>query len=105
MLKRWLRDLIVLFYWLKRDAVRRWKLDTPSGMMGIISLIAGLFLLVILGQSFAAVFRAMIPWVSGSGVAEVYWSSIGFGIKVSIIFLVFVVSVLLFFIFRLRNKP
>jgi len=103
MLKHWQRDLRIFGYWIKRELIRRWKLDTPLGIMGIIALITGIGLMVIIGQSFAALFRAMIPWVAGHKVAEVYWTSVAFAVKVSIVFLIFTVSVLLYFFMRFKN--
>ena len=89
MWRRWIRDLSVELHWVNRNIIRRWRLDTPTGIMGILTLISGLLLLIVIGDAIAHAFRAFIPWVSGSRVGEVYWQSIGFGIKTSFLFLLF----------------
>lgn len=104
MWRRWLRELTVGLYWLKKDLTLRWKLDTPAGVMGILAVTFGLIFLVIMAQGLATIFRSFIPWVSGARVGETYWASIWFAIKGSLVFLLFCTSVILFFLFKSSNR-
>lgn len=101
MLRRLIREINIELYWLKKDFIRRWKMDTPVGLMGIIAVMSGLVLFVILIQGIAEVIQGTIPWVAGSRVAETYWSSIGYAFKASFAFLAFSISVIVFFLLRL----
>lgn len=101
MLHRFLRELRIEFYWMKKEMVRRWHLDTPVGVMGIIALLSGVALFVVIVQGIAKVIRGAIPWVAGSTVGAVYWSSIGFALKASFIFLIFCCSIIIFFLLKL----
>lgn len=104
MWRRWIRDLSVELHWMKRDILRRWRLDTPTGVLGILALISGLLLFIVIGGGFAKVFRMFVPWVSGSRVGEVYWQSIGFGIKTSFLFLIFSGSLIIFFLLKFLER-
>jgi len=104
MWRRWIRDLGIELHWVKRDIIRRWNLDTLVGSVGILTLISGLLLLVVLGDGIAHAFRAFMPWVSGSRVGEVYWQSIGFGIKISFMFLLFMGSLIFFILLKFSNR-
>lgn len=104
MLHRFIRELRIEFYWMKKEMVRRWHLDTPVGVMGIIALLSGIALFVVIVQGIAKVIRGAIPWVAGSTVGTLYWSSIGFALKASFIFLVFCSSVIIFFLLKLYNR-
>ena len=104
MWRRWISDLSVELHWMKRDIIRRWRLDTPTGVMGILTLISGLLLFVVIGNGISQIFRSFVPWVSGSRVGEVYWQSIGFGIKTSFIFLIFSGSLIIFFLLKLSGR-
>ena len=104
MWRRWIRDLSVELYWAKRNIRRRCCLDTPAGIVGILTLISGLLLLIVLGDGIAHTFRAFLPWVSGSRVGEVYWQSIGFGIKTSFMFILFSGSLILFIILKFSER-
>ena len=73
---RWIRDLRVELYWMKRDLSRRWQLDTPTRVVGILTLILGVLLLIVIGDGVAHIFRGFIPlgpfslscaWASGHG--------------------------------------
>ncbi|KGP75968.1 hypothetical protein JT05_07400 [Desulfosporosinus sp. Tol-M] len=101
---RWIRDLSVELHWMGRNIIRRWRLDTPTGVMGILTLISGVFLFVVIGNGISQIFRSFVPWVSGSRVGEVYWQSIGFGIKTSLIFLIFSGSLIIFFLLKLSGR-
>ena len=101
---RWIKDLSVELYWLRRNIIRRWRLDTPTGIMGMLTLISGLLLFVVIGNGISQIFRSFVPWVSGSRVGEVYWQSIGFGIKTSFIFLIFSGSLIIFFLLKLSGR-
>lgn len=103
MWQRWLRELSVELYWLKKDIIRRWHLDTPVGVVGILALTSGLIFLVILGQGLASLFQNMIPWVAGSRAGEVYWSSVGFSIKASFVFLIFCCTLIVFILLKIFN--
>ncbi|HVJ49408.1 hypothetical protein [Desulfitobacterium sp.] len=98
---RWIRNMGMDFFWMKKELIRRWKMDTPAGFMGIIAMISGLILLVIMVQGIAEVFRGAIPWVAGSKVSAIYWSSLGYALKASLAFLVFCASIILFFLLKL----
>jgi hypothetical protein len=89
---------------MRRNIIRRWRLDTPTGVMGILTLISGVFLFVVIGNGISQIFRSFVPWVSGSRVGEVYWQSIGFGIKTSFIFLIFSGSLIIFFLLKLSGR-
>lgn len=104
MWSRWLRVLNIELQWMKRDLIRRWRLDTPVGVMGILLLISAGLLLVVIGGGFAYIFRSFVPWVSGSRVGEVYWYSLGFGLKVSFLFLLFIGSLIIFVILKLGER-
>lgn len=95
MLNRFVRELKIEFYWMKKQITRRWRLDTPVGVVGIITVISGLGLFLLIGQGVAKVFRAAIPWVTGTSVGSIYWSSIGFALKASFMFLLFSTSLLI----------
>ncbi|HHY27064.1 MAG TPA: hypothetical protein GX523_10060 [Desulfitobacterium dehalogenans] len=95
MLNRFIRELRIEFYWMKKELTRRWHLDTPIGIVGVIAVLSGLGLFLLIGQGVAKIFRAAIPWVTGTSVSTMYWSSIGFALKVSFVFLVFATSLLL----------
>ncbi|TGE31039.1 hypothetical protein [Desulfosporosinus sp. Sb-LF] len=104
MLKKWTRDMSVELHWMKRDLVRRWRLDTPTGIMGILILISGFFLFMVIGGGVAHIFRSFVPLVSGSRVGEVYWQSVSFGIKTSFIFVIFSGSIIMYFLLKLSNR-
>ena len=104
MWRRWISDLSVAFHWMKRDIICRWRLDTSTGVMGILTLISGLLLLVVIGDGIAHIFRSFVPFVSGSRVGEVYWQSIGFGIKTSLIFMIFVGSLIILLLLKLSER-
>lgn len=101
---RWIRNLSVELHWRRRNFIRRRRLDTQTGVMGIITLISGLLLFVVIGNGISQIFRSFVPWVSGSRVGEVYWQSIGFGIKTSLIFLFFSGSLIIFFVLKLSGR-
>lgn len=105
MWQKWLRDLRVQFHWIKIDIIRRWRLDTSAGTMGIITLILGVVLLAVIGDGIAKIFQSFIPWVAGSRVGEVYWQSIGLGIKTSFSFLLFSVSLIIFLYIKFSERP
>lgn len=103
MWRRWLwfsRELL----WLKVQLKLRWYLDTPLGLMGILVLFLGLSLLVTLGQALTVIFRSAIPWVSGSHVASVYWQSVVFSIKASVLFILFTISLIIFLVLKLNQR-
>jgi len=104
MLHRLIRELRIEFYWMKKEMVRRWHLDTPVGVMGIIALLSGIALFMLIGQGIAKVIRGAIPWVAGSTVGAVYWSSIGFALKASFIFLLFCSSLIFFFLLKMYYR-
>ena len=101
---RWIRNLNIELHWMKRNIIRRWQLDTPTGVMGILTLISGLLLFVIIGNGMSLIFRSFVPWVSGSRVGEVYWQSIAFGIKTSFLFLIFIGSLIIFFLLKSSGR-
>jgi hypothetical protein len=98
------RELLIEYYWWKRHNVKKRSLDSPLGLMGILFITSGIFLMVIIGQAFAAAFRNMIPVVSGTQVAGIYWASIYFAIKISVVFIIFVISMILILYFRFSGR-
>jgi len=104
MWRRRIRVLNIELQWIKQDIIRRWRLDTPTGVMGILLLISGVLLFVVIGGGFAYIFRSFFPWVSGSRVGEVYWYSLGFGIKTSFLFLLFIGSLVTFILLKLSER-
>jgi len=104
MWRRWIRALNIELYWAKRDIIRRWRLVTPVGIVGILTLISGLLLLAVIGDTIAHAFRMVIPWVSGSRVGEVYWQSIGLGMKMSFMFLLFSGSLIIFILLKFSER-
>ena len=104
MLNRFLREIRIELYWIKKELTRRWHLDTPLGVVGIITLISGLGLFLLIGQGIAKIFRAAIPWVTGTSVGTIYWSSIGFALKASFLFLLFSTSLLLLLWLKTRYR-
>jgi len=98
------RDLKIELYWMKKHLKRRWHLDTPVGVMGIIAILSGLALFVIIGQGLATMFRGAMPWVNGTNVSVVYWSSIWFAIKAGFVFLLFCSSLVFFFLFKMYYR-
>ena len=104
MWQRWFRNLSLEWRWIKLDIIHRWHLDTPAGVMGMLTVISGLLFLVIIGNGIAHIFRSFVPWVSGSRVNDVYWQSVGFGLKTSFVLLLFSGSLILFFLFKFSNR-
>lgn len=104
MWRRQIRMYNIELQWLKRDMIRRWHLDTPTGVMGILLLTSAVLLFVVIGGGFAYIFRSFVPWVSGPRVGEVYWYSLGFGLKVSFLFILFIGSLITFFLLKLNER-
>ena len=104
MWRRQIRLLNIELQWIKRDMIRRCRLDTPTGVMGILLLISAVLLFVVIGGGFAYIFRSFVPWVSGSRVEEIYWYSLGFGIKVSFLLLLFIGSLITFVLLKLSER-
>jgi len=105
MWKRIRRELLIEYYWWKRHSVKKWSLDSPLGIMGILLIIAGIIIMIIIGQAFATIFRSMIPVVGGNQVAGVYWSSISLAIKFSLaLFIFFICIVVIIYLKFLRRK-
>ncbi len=91
------REIIIEYYWWRRHTGRRnvskkWRLDSPLGVMGILFISSGIIVTIIIGQAFAAMFRNMMPLVTGTAVAGTYWSSIIFAFKMSMFLIVFISS-------------
>jgi hypothetical protein len=98
------REIMMEFYWIKKDIIRRWRLDTPVGVMGIIAIVSGITLSIFICQVVAKIIRGAIPWVAGSTVGALYWSSIGLALKVSFIFIIFCSSLILYFLLKIYNR-
>jgi len=101
---RLIRNLRIELYWMRRNIIRRWRLDTPIEVMGILTIISAILLIVVIGNGISQIFRSYVPWVSGSRVGEVYWQSIGFGIKTSLIFLIFSGSLIILCLHKLFGR-
>ncbi len=104
MLNRVVRELRMELYWLRKDLTRRFQLDTPIGLIGVIVILSGLGLFIMISQGIAKIFRAAIPWVSGSAVGSVYWTSIIFALKASFLFLLFSASILTLLWLKTRSR-
>ena len=104
MLRRLLFELKREIYWLKKDIVRRWRLDTPIGVVGIIVLVSALALFGFVFQGVVTIIRASIPWVKGSTVGTLYWSSLTFALKFSFVFVLFCGSLILFFVLKIHSR-
>ena len=104
MRSKWSRDFNVKFQWMKRDLMRHLKLDTPTGFAGILVIISSLLLFVVIASGIARIFRSFVPWVSGSRTGEIYWYSIGFGIKTSFLFIILVISLIVFLLHKFSER-
>lgn len=98
------RELFLEYYWWKRHTLKKRHLDSPFSIVGILFIISGIFLLVIMGQAFAAVFRNMIPLVNGTQIAGAYWSSVIFAIKICLVLIVFILSVILILYLKFSGR-
>jgi len=104
MWRRIRRELLFEYYWWKRQSGKKWSMDSPLGIMGILLITSGIIILLIIGQAFASVFRNMVPIVGGTQVAGVYWSSVVLAIKFSFAFLVFIVVIILIVLTRVSRR-
>ncbi|MFA6807615.1 MAG: hypothetical protein WCR27_01350 [Eubacteriales bacterium] len=106
MWERFRRELQIEYYWYKRHSVKNSRLNSPVGFMGILCVGSGIILMIIIGQAFASIFRNLIPIVSGTQVTGVYWNSIIFALKLSLIFMIFIISLVgtLFYKFYRRKQ-
>ncbi len=91
------REILIEYYWWqrhngKKHIGKKRRLDSPAGVMGILFIMSGIIVMVIIGQAFAAMFRNMMPLVSGTAVAGTYWSSIIFALKMSVFLIAFICS-------------
>lgn len=98
------REIFIEYYWWKRHSVKKRRADSPLGLMGILFIISGIFLMILIGQAFATMFRSMMPIVSGTQIAGAYWSSVFFALKVCIILIVLIVSMIGFLIYRFSKR-
>lgn len=98
------RELLVEYYWWKRHNVKRRRGDSPLGGVGILLIISGIFLMLIIGQAFSLFFRSIIPLVSGPQIAGTYWSSVFLGLKASVVFMVFIVSLMVILFFKITGR-
>lgn len=103
------RDILIEYYWWQRHSRRsnygkKRRLDSPLGVVGILFITSGIILLIIIGQAFAAIFRNMMPLVTGSSVAGAYWSSVFFALKFSVFLLVFIISFVAFIYFKVTRS-
>lgn len=92
------------WYRLKQDIMKRLRLNTSTGLIGMVMGIAGIMLLTTLVMGFAKVYRNMFLWVSGSRVNEVYWESIRFGLQAGVFLLLFCGSVIIYFIVKGNSR-
>lgn len=104
MWSKWTRELNVKFQWKKRELVRRWKLDTATGVAGILVIISTLLLFIVIAGGIARIFRSFVPWVAGSRAGEIYWYSIGFGIKTSLLFIILIISLIVFLVHKFSQR-
>ncbi len=104
MWRRFFNELSIHLYWLKYDLIRKWRLDSPFGILGIIILVSGLFLLILIGEGVARYFRILLPWVAGAKVSDVYWTSLFFGLKFSIAFILFSGALIIFLVLKTQQR-
>jgi hypothetical protein len=104
MLHRLIRELSIESYWLRKEIVRRWRLDTPVGVVGIIALVSGIALFMVTVQGIAKIIRGAIPWVAGHTVGTLYWSSLGFALKASFVFILFCSSLIFYFLLKMNYR-
>lgn len=103
------REMLIEYYWWRRHSGRgiksgkKWRLDSPLGVLGILLITSGIILMIIIGQAFAAMFRNMIPLVTGTSVAGAYWSSILFALKMSLFLLVFIITLIAVLYYKFSN--
>lgn len=98
------REMLIEYYWWKRHAGKKRRLDSQLGVMGILPIALGIILMIIIGQAFAAFFRNMIPLVGGSQVAETYWASVFFAIKASLVLMLLLISLIGILIYRFFRR-
>lgn len=98
------RELLIEYFWWKRHTVKQKRMDSPVGIMGILLIASGTFLMIIIGQAFAALFRNMVPFVSGTQVAGTYWSSVFFALKISIFLIIFIISIIIILYLRFFGR-
>ncbi|AHF05754.1 hypothetical protein [Desulfitobacterium metallireducens] len=98
---RWIHEIGMEIFWMKKELIRRWRMDTPTGIMGIIAVTSGFVLLIFMVQGIAMVIRGAIPWVAGSKVSALYWSSLGYALKATLAFLVFCTSIIVFILLKI----
>jgi len=98
------RELLIEYYWWKRHSVKKWRMDSPSGIMGILFISSGIILMIIIGQAFAFIFRSMVPMVSGYQAAGVYWSSVVIALKFSIGLIIFFSLIILFIFIKFFKR-
>ncbi|MGI5902510.1 MAG: hypothetical protein ACOX7U_08640 [Desulfitobacteriia bacterium] len=97
------RELLIEYYWWKRHSGKRKNPDSRRGLWGMLLITSGIIVMIIVGQAFATIFRSMIPLVGGNQVAGVYWSSVILALKFSTAFLLFLISLILFFFWKLSR--
>ena len=98
------RELLIEYYWWKRQSGRKRNLDSPFSLLGIMCTGIGIIILVLMGQTFASVYRNMIPIVNGAQVADAYWSSLAFALKFSLMMILLFVTLVLSIIFRFTRR-
>lgn len=104
MWSKWTRELNVKFQWKKRDLLRRWKLDTTTGIAGILAIISTLLLFIVIANGVARIFRSFVPWVSGPRAGEIYWYSISFGMKASVLFIILIISLFVILVHKFSQR-
>ncbi|MDJ0306692.1 MULTISPECIES: hypothetical protein [Dehalobacter] len=98
------RELLVEYYWWKRQKLNKRRLDSPIGLLGILLITVGIILMVIIGQGIGALFRNMIPFVSGTQVAGTYWSSVFLALKISLLLIVMMIGFAGIIIYKLFKR-
>ncbi|UWG97759.1 hypothetical protein LPY66_02715 [Dehalobacter sp. DCM] len=98
------RELLVEYYWWRRQNIKKKRLDSPAGIMGILLIGAGIFLMILFAQGIAALLRSIIPVVNGTQIAGAYWSSVFLAIKISLGLIILLVGVVFYIIFKVFGR-
>lgn len=98
------RELLVEYYWWKRQNIKKKRSDSPIGIMGILLIVSGILIMVLFGQGIAAMLRSMIPVVNGTQIAGAYWSSVFFAVKITLALILLLISVAFYIVLKLFGR-
>lgn len=98
------RELLVEYYWWKRQNIKKKHLDSPISIVGILLLVSGIILMILLGQGIAAMLRSMIPIIGGTQIAGAYWTSVFLAFKISLVLILLLVSAVVYFVLKIFGR-